>query len=239
MGVLDHPLQKSVVLKLIHKPVASFTELLGEERDSNKFAYHLGKLEAEGIIKKTVEGKYSLSEEGRKLSAFIEGDTGTQALFPTFAHVLVVQDGDKVLVQKRLKEPFYGYWGLISGKINFGLNIEECAIRDLTEETGLTASSSQLIGINQAKTYEDGKLLFHHMMFYVRLNGISGDLHGVTHKGENEWVTVEEFLRRERFPDPWFDLVLNTKNFIFFETIRTMENGKFVDCKINNLTRLG
>jgi hypothetical protein len=169
---ISHDIQKSILLKLIHTPEATFTELLGNERDSNKFAYHLGGLEKSNIILKK-DGKYSLSTEGKKISAFIEGDTGSKAAFPTFTHVLIVKDGDKILAQKRLKEPFYGYWGLISGKINFGFNIEECAKRDIEEETGLKAENAKFFGVNQAKTFEDDNMIHHHIMFFVEMTGIS------------------------------------------------------------------
>jgi ADP-ribose pyrophosphatase YjhB (NUDIX family) len=235
---IDHPLQKGIILKLIHQPSATFTDLLGEEKDSNKFSYHLTKLESTGIIKKNGY-HYSLSDEGKKLSAFIEGDTGSKALFPTFNHVLIVQDGSRILAQKRLKEPFYGYWGLISGKINFGLNVEECALRDIEEEAGLKAGKAELIGINQAKTYESGKLLHHHIMFYVRLSDLSGKLKEKTHKAENEWMTIEEFKEKERFPDPWFDAVMNAKGFVSIETERIMKDGKFVDCRMGTMKTLG
>jgi ADP-ribose pyrophosphatase YjhB (NUDIX family) len=194
-------------------------------------------LETKKIIRKE-NGHYSLSDLGQKLSAFIEGDTGKKAVFPTFANVLIIEEDGKFLVQKRLKEPFFGYWGLISGKINFGLNMEECAKRDITEETGLVAEKSRMIGINQAKTFADGKLKYHHIMFYVRLSELSGELKKTIHKGENEWVTIDEFLKRERFPDPWLLDVLSTDKFIHFETDRIMENGKFVDCKIKNMKKM-
>lgn len=223
------------MLKLIHNPEMTFTELWDGKRDSNKFSYHLSILESKGLINKKENGKYALSEEGRKLSAFIEGDTGIKAVFPTFAHGLIIKNENKILVQKRLKEPFYGYWGLISGKINFGFNVEECAKRDLIEEAGLTAKNSRLVGINQIKTYENNKLLFHHIIFLVELSEIQGELKPKTHKAENSWLTLDEFKNKERLPDPWLEDVLNSKKLILLETERTMENGKFVDCKIKNM----
>ncbi|MBW2964683.1 NUDIX hydrolase [Candidatus Woesearchaeota archaeon] len=235
---IDHPLQKSVLLKLIHTPEATFTELLGDERDSNKFAYHLGVLEKNSIIEKK-DGKYVLSAEGRKLSAFIEGDTGSKALFPTFTHVLIIKDRDKILAQRRLKEPFYGYWGLISGKINFGLNIEECAKRDIEEEAGLKAEHASFFGVNQSKTFEGDKMIHHHIMFYVELSGISGTMKPQTHKGENRWMTIEEFKSKERFPDPWFDTVLNAKGFVNIETDRYMKDGRFTECILRRMDTIG
>jgi len=233
---LQHKTQRDIILKLIHNPQASFSDLC-DEPETNRFAYHLSTLENKGLIKKT-DGKYSLSNAGQQLSSFIEGDTGNKAAFPTFTHVLIVQDGDKILAQRRLKEPFYGYWGLISGKINFGWNVEECALRDITEECGLKAKKSELIGINQAKTFQDGKLHHHHIMFYVRLSGISGNIQKQTHKGHNAWMTIKEFKQKERFPDPWFDAVLNAKSFVKIETERFLKDGKFVDCKLTNVEEI-
>ncbi|NQU78381.1 NUDIX domain-containing protein [Candidatus Woesearchaeota archaeon] len=234
---IDHPIQRSIILKLIHKPEMSFSDLLGDGCESNKFAYHLGVLETKQLIQKQ-GGYYILSPLGKRASAFIEGDTGKKAMFPTFNHVLIVQDGDRILAQKRLKEPFYGYWGLISGKINFGWNVEECARRDIEEECGLKAGKSELIGINQAKTYEEDNLLHHHIMFYVRLSDISGELKHKTHKGENAWMTIEEFKKQERFPDPWFDKVMGAKGFVNIKTERLMKDGRFVGCRMGSMNQL-
>src|SRR5262245_38161487 len=128
---MEHDLQKSIILKLIHNPSLSFNELWNKQGESNKFAYHVNKLEADNLIAKNQEGRYSLTAEGRKLSAFIEGDTGGKAEFPTLTIFQIVWNGERMLCQKRLKEPFYGTWGMVSGKQNFGFNIEECAKRDL------------------------------------------------------------------------------------------------------------
>ena len=231
----NHEIQKEILLKLIHNPELSFSELWDGKKDSNKFSYHLSSLESKGLVIKKENGKYSLSEEGKKLSAFIEGDTGTKAVVPTFAHGLIIKDNDKILVQKRLKEPFYGYWGLISGKINYGFNVEECAKRDLTEETGLKAKSSKLIGINQIKTFQDNELAFHHIIFLVELSDLEGSLKEKTHKAENAWLTIQEFNKKERLPDPWLETVLNSDKLIILETERTMEDSKFNDCKIKTM----
>jgi ADP-ribose pyrophosphatase YjhB (NUDIX family) len=226
-----HNIQKEIILDLIHKPKAAFTELLKGRRNSNDFSYHLNALKENKLII-LKEGFYSLSSEGKKLSAFIEGATGERAEFPTFSHVIIAWKGRKLLAQRRLKEPFYGVWGLISGKINFGLNIEECALRDITEESGLYAKAAKLIAVNQIKTNEEGKLAFHHIMFHVRLDGITGKLLEKTYKAENKWVTVEEFKQLNRFPDPWLDYVIEAKKFLIVETEREIKDGIFISGKI-------
>jgi 8-oxo-dGTP pyrophosphatase MutT (NUDIX family) len=52
-----------------------------------------------------------------------------------------------VLLMKRNKEPNYGLWVAPGGKIEKYESPYECAIRELREETGLSAQTIQLRGI--------------------------------------------------------------------------------------------
>ncbi|MFQ5621603.1 MAG: NUDIX hydrolase [Candidatus Nanoarchaeia archaeon] len=229
---MEHDIQKQIVLKLIHSPAMTFNELWGKDGESNKFAYHLKKLEEGGLVWKDGE-HYHLTSEGKKLSAFIEGDTGGRADFPTLTVILLVKQGAKYLCQRRLKEPFHGYWGFVSGKINFGLNVFECATRDLLEESGLHSDEWQMKALEQVKTYDENGLLHHHYLFIVQTEKITGELLEKTHKAEHEWLTVEEYkAKEERFPSEWFfDHILPAKKPMLLEAERFMEKGKFVGGK--------
>lgn len=44
------------------------------------------------------------------------------------------------LCQQRLKQPYYGFWGRLGGKLRWGESFEEAAARELMEETGMTAT---------------------------------------------------------------------------------------------------
>jgi ADP-ribose pyrophosphatase YjhB (NUDIX family) len=239
---MDHQTERGIILKLIHKPSMTFNELWGKEGESNTFAYHLNKLVEQGMISKNGEG-YSLTIEGHKLAPFIEGDTGEKAAFPTLVVIIMVVDGDRILGQKRLKEPYYGTLGLVGGKINFGQNAVECALRDLTEETDLIADEGKLIGIEQIKTYQDGELLHHHYVFAVRITSFTGTLKEKTHKAENMWMTSEEYqLRRasnEGFPETTpLEEWVNGEKFWIAESERQMEDGKFVSGKLLNFEKV-
>ncbi len=235
----EHEMQRKIILKLIHKPELSFNELWAKDGESNKFAYHVNKLEESGFINKNKKGSYKLTDEGRKLSAFIEGDTGTRAEFPNFSIVIMAKKGERYLFQKRLKEPFYGYWGFIAGKINFGQNMFECATRDLLEEAGLHAKEWKLKAIEQVKTFEAGKLLFHHYLFHVETSKVSGELKEKTHKAENAWLTLKEYSKRETFPsEKFFEYIFPAKRTIMLEAERYLVDGKFVDSKITKVVHL-
>lgn len=232
-SVLDHAPQRAILLRLIHAPEMTFNELWAKEGASNKFAYHLHRLEEEELVHKNLNGRYCLTEEGRKLSAFVEGDTGNKAEFPTPTVIILAKQNGKYLCQKRLKEPFYGAWGFVSGKINFGYNLFECAQRNLLEESGLTANGWNLKAIEMVKTFEAGKLLHHHYLFYVETENPSGELKQRTHKAEHAWMTLEEYEQKANvFPRPGFkEHIIRGERPSLIETERFMENGRFANAK--------
>ncbi|MBI5253999.1 MAG: NUDIX hydrolase [Euryarchaeota archaeon] len=60
-------------------------------------------------------------------------------------------DGSIVLV-KRAFDPFKGYWALPGGFLKFGNSVEDTAIREAKEETGLDIEIEDVLGV-----YSDSK----------------------------------------------------------------------------------
>ena len=58
--------------------------------------------------------------------------------------VYVFDEDGRVLLFKRKKPPFAGYWEAPGGKINFGERLVDAAVRELREETGIDADKSML-----------------------------------------------------------------------------------------------
>jgi 8-oxo-dGTP diphosphatase len=56
---------------------------------------------------------------------------------PNAASVALVRDG-KVLLIKRAYEPYKGLWTLPGGRLEPDETIEQCAIREIAEETGVS-----------------------------------------------------------------------------------------------------
>lgn len=60
--------------------------------------------------------------------------------------VFTQEEEPKVLLIQRGNEPYKGYWAFPGGFMNMEETAEECAVRELKEETGLTVKQIQQIG---------------------------------------------------------------------------------------------
>ncbi|MES2121577.1 MAG: NUDIX hydrolase [Chlamydiota bacterium] len=109
--------------------------------------------------------------------------------------VLVMQEG-KVLLGKRMGSHGEGDWACPGGHLEFGESVEQCAMRELAEETGLTAQSIRL-GPWTNDVFEERK---HYITFFVFVDRFAGDLQLLEpHKCQSwEWFSWNEL------PSPLF-----------------------------------
>ena len=74
----------------------------------------------------------------------------------------------KILLIKRGIEPSKGHWTLPSGFIELGESPEECCLRELKEEAGLTGTIVKLIGLYHVHSSLYGDLIS--SIFHVKLD---------------------------------------------------------------------
>lgn len=75
-------------------------------------------------------------------------------LFLPVVKVIIINDNNEVLLQKRsmLKEKNPGRWGICGGKVDFGENTIDAAIRETYEEIGILLNKNDLIKLCDYKT---------------------------------------------------------------------------------------
>ena len=75
---------------------------------------------------------------------YLRNKIGHDAINLTGVNILIINESNQVLLQKRGTYPFK--WGLIGGITELGESLEDTAIRETKEETGLDIEDLSLLG---------------------------------------------------------------------------------------------
>ncbi len=113
--------------------------------------------------------------------------------------VLVLHDG-KILLGKRKGTHGAGMWEAPGGHLEYGETIEECAIRELKEETGLSTPSADVIDWveNPAKIGNR-----HYVTFFALVQSFSGTPTVCEKEKSEGW----EWFSIENLPSPLFSTI--------------------------------
>ena len=88
----------------------------------------------------------------------------------------MVNDCGQLLLGKRAVEPARGQWCLPGGFVELGESMEQAALRELQEETGLVADSGAFVGcFYQNSLYYGGVIIFGYRIDAVRGEPTAGD----------------------------------------------------------------
>ncbi|PIU73578.1 hypothetical protein COS78_01535 [Candidatus Shapirobacteria bacterium CG06_land_8_20_14_3_00_40_12] len=195
-GIEPHPIQFQILRYLVFHPKARFSELNALKVPTDQFTFHLKTLVDGGLVTKTEEGKYDLTIVGKEFGNRLDTDgVGVEKLAKVTTLIVCIKKG-KYLVQQRLKQPYFGYYGFFGGKIKYGDTPLQTAKRELEDETGLMAKKMTLVSLKHKMDYsETGKLLEDKYFFIFRAEGIKGKLIEEFEGGRNLWLTKTEILK--------------------------------------------
>lgn len=229
MELQIHDFQIAILRQLLFKPESRFSELNNLDITNDHFTFHLQRLVKEGLVIKK-QNKYSLSDAGKEFANRMDTDNlklERQAKLAIALHA-VRQNRCRTehLVHKRLKEPFYGWYGSHSGKIRWGETPLQCAQREFKEETGLEGDFSLKSVEHYMHFNTEGKLLEDKYFWVFRVDNPRGNLKEKVEEGENIWMSEEEFRKLDKVfatVDETLE-VLNSKKLLYFDRIRTVDS---------------
>jgi 8-oxo-dGTP pyrophosphatase MutT (NUDIX family) len=209
-----HEAQTAILRELLFRPQAGYAELQKQTNlTSDHFNFHIARLVELGLVEKVAKGSYRLTPRGKEYANKLDTDSNTIERQPKSAVLLAVEKtiGGKqhFLFQERLKHPYYGFWGLLSGKIRWGETILETAERELMEEAGIGAEWKYAGIYHEMARQEGDEELLEDKIFHVA-HGTSpkGNLLEYFEGGHNAWLTREQARAQDKIY-PSFDIELD------------------------------
>lgn len=224
-----HSIQAQILVKLLFNPSARFADLNDQKIETDHFNFHLQSLVKAGLVVKLDDGEYQLTTEGKEFANRFDTEQQSIERQPKVSVIVIgkrEKEGDtQYLIQKRLKNPYFGFHGFVGGKARWGETMTESAAREFKEEAGLEADLI-LTSVWHKMDYSKGGDLLEDKVF---MRFIATDCRGKLIKkfegGENMWLTEKEI---RDLPD-LFPSVLEVLDALKLEGVQFQEKKYVVD----------
>ena len=231
-----HPLQMVILNKMMALPVARFRDLRIEGLSTDHVTYHIKTLVKLSLLQRK-DGRYVLTDHGKEYVGRIDEHTAKIEVQGKRGVLVrcMKKEGNKTmyLVNRRLKQPFYGYVGFHTGKIKEGEGVYQAAARELQEEAGVQADLHLVAVFHYIDFKENGDFL-RDVYFYV-FNGhnLKGELIGSNPAEgmENFWITINNLKQEKTFPGFW-------QKPTFFGAKSRKTNGGVIDISFREVVRV-
>lgn len=187
-----HNIQLGILKRLLFAPSLKYVRMKpNPEMENNQFDFHLNQLIEDGYIVKEEKG-YCLTNFGKEYANRMDTEQTVIAkqskISAWVCCVRIVGGKRQYLIYTRLKQPFYGCQGFMSGKVRYGEKVLEGAKRELKEETGLEGSP-QIVSIKHFLVFDrtTNELVEDKFMFLCLVKNPLGELRAHD-EGLYEWV---------------------------------------------------
>jgi len=179
---------------------------------SNKLSYHLEELQKENLLEKQ-ENLYKVTKSAQNLLPKLTQITGKEE-GPLTVVISAITKDNKILLMKREKRPYQGYWSLTGGKMKFSESIKEGAIREAEEETGLDLEFKGIKGVVHERVKEDNIYKHGFVFFFTHLEAKNTNLTH-TEEGQLDWFDLDNLENPQIIPsDKWMikNFLINKKS---------------------------
>ncbi len=194
-----HDIQLQILEKLLFSNSLRYSQMKPKKAmENNQFQFHLDQLTYAGLVKKE-NGKYLLTNKGKEYANRIdESETKLKLQAKISAWVACTRnfkERRQFLIYTRLKQPFYGCQGYLSGKVRYGEKLTDAVKRELKEETSLTCQDLKLVAIKHFRVFDKKTrdLVEDKFMFLCLVEDPEGKLKG-NQEGKFEWVDQDKLF---------------------------------------------
>lgn len=118
---------------------------------------------------------------------------------PKVGAIAVLLHEERFLLVQRGKDPGRGQWGFPGGHVELGETAKAAALRELWEETNITASAGEyLTAVDVIATSDTGGIDYHYLLAVVPCTYISGTATAGDDAAAVEWVDLAEIMNGAR-----------------------------------------
>jgi 8-oxo-dGTP diphosphatase len=196
-----HEAQTAILRELLFLPRAGFAQLQKPTGlASDHFTFHVNRLVELGFVQRLGRGSYGLTPAGKEYANRLDTDERTIERQGKVAVLIVPSrkrpDGTpEYMVQRRLKQPFWGFHCFMTGKLRWGETVKEGAARELMEETGLSAHLEVKAMYHKMDYGTDHNLLEDKHFYILVARQPTGTFMPRFEGGENSWYSAEEISK--------------------------------------------
>lgn len=193
-----HSIQAEILKALLFKPEARFSELNSGRLPTDQFTFHLKRLISDGLVSKD-NNAYTLTPTGKEFANRFDTEK-VEVERQAKLSILVIcvkkrKNLKEYLIHQRLKQPYYGFHGFITGKMRWGETAAETALRELKEEANLTGKPI-FAGIEHKMDYSpDGSFLEDKYFFIFRFENPKGKVSQDFQAGKNFWASKNQIIK--------------------------------------------
>ncbi len=114
---------------------------------------------------------------------------------PVVGVIAVVRRGGQLLLAQRSKGGYIGQWGFPGGHVERGETVVAAAMRELLEETGVTAEPrGVLTALDEIGHDEHGHVRWHYVLVAVLADWRSGEAVAQSDAADVCWLTLDEIV---------------------------------------------
>src|SRR3989344_9638979 len=124
-----HPIQGRILRELLFHPDRRFSDLAPKGVPSDQLAFHVKRLLELNLVNKLGD-RYELTAAGKEFANRFDADAPhmkieRQAKLGALVVAIRMNAGkQEYLMQQRLKQPYYGFYGFVGGKSRWGETLE-------------------------------------------------------------------------------------------------------------------
>lgn len=202
---------------------------------SDNFKFHLRKLIKLRLVDKNDDGLYELTAEGKEFANRFDYENRSPIHQPklttaTFVWRLNLDTNEiEYLFHQRLRQPFYGYWGVIGEPVRWGETFENAAMRGLLKQTGLKTPLALKAFYRQRdmKSAED-KVLEDKLFVVLSAEWQGQELSNWSHANA-EWMTIDVLSQQPKRFDSCLEMLktLSSDQIVFKDGVSNYLNTDY------------